>query len=583
MGGRVSCRLGALVLLAAAFLVGGVQAQDDAEPLADWAVQPGFALEVDSVGFDLPTAIAFVPNPGTAPEDPLYFVTELRGEIKVVTNDRTVHAFGQVSTVGTQKPDLSGASQQGLAGICLEPSNGYVFVTFTQPDESGILRNNIVRFDTVPGMFGLTADRSVDFAPILREAQSAPAHQIGGCVVHDGRVYVGIGDGGNVPAAQQLDVPLGKIVCLTLEGEPCPDGPFVTAEEAASRYVWAYGFRNPFGVAVAGEELFVAENGIDIDRFLKVAPGADHYWRGSDQSIATGAAVVFFPSVAPVQLAFLPEAARGFPDGYANTFFFAASAAAADTGVVSFRYDIENDSVISIPEHLVAYRGRTKQSVIGLALGPDGLYFAPSIPDESGSARILRLSYAPQHEHTVVIGTPSDPMTGGEQALLAQHACISCHNIDGQGGGIGPSLDSFGLNWRLTERLNSPAYEEQIAQVDQLADEPYVSFREARREVLAASGRDRTRVWLKHFLVEPRFDNPGVQMPNLGLSVAEAETIRNYLVGAGRAQAGIVDRGLKRVMRNRLAVAAGFLAGAASTLGLIGVVGFVWVMRRRRR
>ena len=60
---------------------------------SDWILEPGYSAEVDTQGYSLPTAIAFVPSPGDRPEDPLYYVTELRGSIKVVTNDRKVHEF----------------------------------------------------------------------------------------------------------------------------------------------------------------------------------------------------------------------------------------------------------------------------------------------------------------------------------------------------------------------------------------------------------------------------------------------------------------------------------------------------------
>src|SRR5690606_4431978 len=116
------------------------------EGLLELAVAPGYKVEVDSTGFDMPTAIAFIPEPGDAADSPLYFVAELQGTIKVVTNDRTVYDFAKVPTWGQQGHDLEGASQQGLAGLCLEPELGYLFATYTEPDQGGVLRNRIVRF-----------------------------------------------------------------------------------------------------------------------------------------------------------------------------------------------------------------------------------------------------------------------------------------------------------------------------------------------------------------------------------------------------------------------------------------------------
>jgi glucose/arabinose dehydrogenase len=548
-----------------------------ADWLSQWAVKEGFALELDSSGFDLPTAIAFVPNPGDGPDDPLYFVSQLRGEVKVVTNDRSVHTFATVPTIGTQRADLAGASQQGLAGLCLDAGRGYVFVTFTQPDEQGILRNSMVRFRSTPEVFGLEAEGVDDFGDIFRPFQSSPSHQIGGCQVDGERVLVGVGDGGNTAVVKDPEVMLGKIACLTVEGDPCPDNPFL-GEGGTADYVWAHGLRNPFGLKVVDGELYVAENGIDIDRFLKVQRGADHHWDGSDQSIATGAKVVFKPTLAPVQLDFLSEDAALFPERYRNSFYFAAYGGEVHlTGVVTFRYDFEADAVASVPTHLLAYRGEALQRVLGVAFGPDGLYVVPAVPDAQGVAHVLKLRYDPRDAHPVVIGTASDPMTGTGLGLLAQHSCISCHAIDGQGGGIGPSLDRFGLNWRLTERLNAPAYEAQVAEVDRLDTEPYASFREARREVLAAEGRERTRVWMKYFLLEPRFDNPQVQMPNPGLSEVEAERIRDELVGTPTERPeGLWGRLTDGVRRNWRAVAVGFAGGVLATLVLVGAVLVTW-------
>ncbi|HJX88208.1 MAG TPA: hypothetical protein VJ277_11660, partial [Gemmatimonadales bacterium] len=65
----------------------------DGDYRSDWALAEGFTLRRDAQGFRFPTAIAFVPRPGPGPKDPLYFVTEIGGTIKVVTNDRTVSNF----------------------------------------------------------------------------------------------------------------------------------------------------------------------------------------------------------------------------------------------------------------------------------------------------------------------------------------------------------------------------------------------------------------------------------------------------------------------------------------------------------
>ena len=132
---------------------------------SDWAVETGFDIALDSQGFRFPTSIAFVPNPGKLPKSPLYFVTELRGKIKVVTNNRTVFTFAEdFFTVRPRKGKVRIIDQAvGMAGICLAPELGYVFVTFSYHDSDNILRNNIVRFQSNPGTFSLSPSSQIDF------------------------------------------------------------------------------------------------------------------------------------------------------------------------------------------------------------------------------------------------------------------------------------------------------------------------------------------------------------------------------------------------------------------------------------
>ena len=58
--------------------------------LGNWWVFPGFEIELVATHLALPINLAFVPNPGSDPKAPLIYVTELYGQIKVITNDWTV-------------------------------------------------------------------------------------------------------------------------------------------------------------------------------------------------------------------------------------------------------------------------------------------------------------------------------------------------------------------------------------------------------------------------------------------------------------------------------------------------------------
>jgi hypothetical protein len=59
-----------------------------------WAVrQPGYEVQLVATGFQLPVNVALVPQPGNKPSDPFLYVSELYGNVKVVTRDGTVGSY----------------------------------------------------------------------------------------------------------------------------------------------------------------------------------------------------------------------------------------------------------------------------------------------------------------------------------------------------------------------------------------------------------------------------------------------------------------------------------------------------------
>jgi hypothetical protein len=80
------------------------------------------------------------------------------------------------------------------------------------------------------------------------------------------------------------------------------------------------------------------------------------------------------------------------------------------------------------------------------------------------------------------------------------------------------------------ERLHSAKYVGSLAEIDRLKIEPFVSYTKARRDVAAAEGMDRIRLWLRYRIQEPRFDATNSQMPNFGLSEQQAQLIADYLL-----------------------------------------------------
>ncbi|MBA2459932.1 MAG: PQQ-dependent sugar dehydrogenase, partial [Gemmatimonadales bacterium] len=505
---------------------------------SEWGVDEGLALRLDTEGYHLPTAIAFVPRPGSGPKDPLYFVTELRGEVKVVTNDRSVYTFARdlfQSRPEEELPESEG--ETGLGSICLAPEQGFVFVTFAYQEGSaagvssvpdgrplaGVLRNNIVRFQATPQTFSLKPTGRAAFTELFAGDEASVSHQIGGCQVAGDLLYVSVGDGHQIAHSQQMNSLLGKVLRMTLDGGPAPRNPFDGAGGAAE-FVWAYGFRNPFGLKSVGTRLFSADNGGDLDRFLEVRAGENYLWDGSDWSIGTRADVTLSPDVGPAQIEYYAGGSEHLPEEYRESFFLATSDPDR-AGVLRLRYSLEESRAVGVPEYIVRYQGAASQLVTGVALGPDGLYFVPAMPDAGGRSAVFKVAYNPSHPHPILVTHMVDPV-----ALIEEKGCFGCHRLQGEGGIIGPSLDRRPLVERLETRLNSEAYTRSVAELDRLNREPFRRSRNARAEVLRAPPREKVRTWMIHRLLEPKFDNPQARMPDLGLSKAEATLVTDYLL-----------------------------------------------------
>jgi glucose/arabinose dehydrogenase len=541
----------------------------------DWVIQNGFTIDVDTEGYDLPSAIAFVPNPGPDPKDALYFVTELRGKVKVVTNDRSVYTFADnffQLVPNEELPNIYG--ELGLAGIALDPAHGYVFVSFSYQDNAKILHNSIVRFSSKEGVFGLKATAALSFQDIFKADTTNVAHFIGGMVVDGSALFVSVGDGFQPMRAQDIGTTSGKILRMTLDGKPLRDNPYYENDDITStrNFVWAIGFRNPFSLSNANGRLFTADNGLDIDRFLEVQRGENYHWDGTDLSIGMNAPMVFAPAVSPVQLTWLNNNGSVFPSEYRSKFYLALAGNRSDMrGVAILNYDFSRSRMASRPTNFLLYTGSNpNQMPVGVAFGRDGLYVVPIHPVKDGpnaKGAVLRIRYLPA-------STRNTP-TGFEpaQAIMVRASCVHCHGYDETDTTRpGPSLDGDTLIPRILKRLETIEYQERLRSIDSLNIEPYASYRAARQQVMGAKDTERARLWIKYRLIDPRFDQLTSAMPVLGLSEAEAETIAEYLVS--RHEKSTVEALSKRILRRlipqelrRKHIVIAFIAGIVSAYG----------------
>lgn len=410
------------------------QTEPDFSELAEGAavpfvvLQPGYKVEVVSQGFQLPTNIAFVPNPGSDPSDPFYYVTELYGAIKVVTRDGTVHDYASDLLNFDPTGNFPGSGEQGLTGLAIDPATGDVFAAMLYSSipgtEAAPHYPKVVRFHSTDG--GLSAATQTTILDMPGESMGQ-SHQISNVSIGpDGKLYVHVGDGFDSSTAQNLNSFRGKILRMNLDGSAPVDNPFYNGGAINARdYVYAYGFRNPFGGAwrAADGLHYEVENGPSIDRFAKVEAGENYLWNGSDASMQLKAIYNWSPATAPVNLAFVqPETfgGSGFPAEKQGHAFVSESGSTWGTGpqngkrISEFTLDAQGN-VVGGPTTLIEYGGSGKASVVALAAGPDGLYFSDFYKDQNyqtpidRGARILRVRYVGTADFTADIqfGTPN--------------------------------------------------------------------------------------------------------------------------------------------------------------------------------
>ncbi|MBK8229444.1 MAG: PQQ-dependent sugar dehydrogenase [Candidatus Eisenbacteria bacterium] len=385
-----------------------------AGPPVPWlALQPGYKVEVVATGFQLPVNIAFVPSPAPAPDAPLYYVSELYGTIKVVLRDGTVADYATNLLNFDPGGAFPGSGEQGLTGICVDPLNGDLFATllYDSAPPGGAHYPRVIRLQSVDG--GRTASSQSTVLDMFGESQGQ-SHQISHVSIGpDGKLYVHMGDGFDCGRALDLNSFRGKVLRLNRDGTAPTDNPFFNAGNGitATDYIFAYGFRNPFGGAWRASDgaHYEVENGPDVnDRFAKVTRGANYGWNCSSGSMTTNAIYNWVVPHAPVNLAFIESGqfgGSGFPaDKFDHAFVTESGPTWADGPQAQGKRIVEfvlsgTGGLLSGPTPLVEYVGTGKATAVGLAAGPDGLYFSDLYKDAGftspvdAGANILRVKF----------------------------------------------------------------------------------------------------------------------------------------------------------------------------------------------
>ena len=266
-----------------------------------WTVAPGYRIEVVASGFQLPVNMAFVPNPGPNPSDPLYYVNELYGTIKVVARDSTVSDYATGLLNFNPTGDFPGSGEQGLAGLCIDPATGDLFITVLYSSVPGV--EATPHYPKVVRLRSNDGGRTLATQTIIRNMAGetmGQSHQISNISIGpDGNLYVHVGDGFDAARAQDLSSYRGKILRMSLLGFVLPDNPYYNGGIIDARdYSYAIGVRNPFGGAwrTSDGSHYMVDNGPSVDRFARLVAGRNYLWNGSDASLSRAASKVAAPT-----------------------------------------------------------------------------------------------------------------------------------------------------------------------------------------------------------------------------------------------------------------------------------------------
>jgi glucose/arabinose dehydrogenase len=397
-------------------------------------LQPGYVVDEITGGLQLPVNIAFVPDPGPDPGDPLLYVAELYGSIKVITRDGSVGDYATGLLNFDPLGPFPGSGEKGLAGLVVDPASGDVFASllYDSPSDPGFGPHypKVIRLHSTDG--GRTASIQSTVLDMVGETE-VESHQVSNLTIGpDGKLYVHNGDGFVPSTAEDLSSFRGKILRLNLDGSAPEDNPFYEASDGitARDYVFAYGVRNPFGGAwrASNAQHYEVENGPSVDRLARVDAGANYTYDGSDASMLTGALYNWSPAHAPVNITFIQPGTfggSGFPNSQMDHAVVAESGPTWATGpqplgkrIVEFEPDPETGEIGGHPHTLVEYTGTGKATAVGLAAGRWGLYFTELYNDIdlqspiSPGARLLRVRYGRPVAPTL---TAVDPPSGGNQ------------------------------------------------------------------------------------------------------------------------------------------------------------------------
>ena len=233
------------------------------------ALPTGYQLEALLEGLHLPTALTAMP-------DGRLLITEQEtGRVRVVRDGQLLdEPWFELPVRFSPKVFFQ---ELGLVGIAADPlfeRNRYVYIYYTEESDEGVGQTVFARLTDANG-------RGTELTKLVTIQLASETHIAGGIAFQgEDAILLGVGDNEQPESAPRLDSLVGKVLRIDRNGNALPDSPFVGREDADPR-IYAYGLRNPFGLAVdrASGRKFLTENReITGDAVYELEAGADYGW-----------------------------------------------------------------------------------------------------------------------------------------------------------------------------------------------------------------------------------------------------------------------------------------------------------------
>lgn len=228
--------------------------------------RPPTVVETVVTGLAAPWGLDFLPD-GDA------IVTERDTRRVLRIGAAKPHRVTELGTVDSAAPQ----GEAGLLGVVVSPTfaeDRLVFLYVSTATDNRVVRAT------------LDGDRLGTPEPVLTGIPNGFRHDGGRMEFGpDGYLYISTGEIGEPERAQDQDDLGGKILRITVDGEPAPGNPFDSP-------VWSWGHRNVQGLAFVGDRLWASEFGDStFDELNLIEPGDNYGWPqvegtgGADQGL----------------------------------------------------------------------------------------------------------------------------------------------------------------------------------------------------------------------------------------------------------------------------------------------------------